>query len=187
MNDNLIDNLPLSSKDDLIYNEWISKNGYMGGNWYSDVYLKTDHWQIIKKEKLESVNWCCQLCNKKISYHRYSVWPNTHHRSYYCLWKETFEDVILLCRECHAIHHNKIILKDLQYPEAIGRLVAQKIAKKSINKATKELFMGCLVGSQENENDVKKGLHWRELCENIVCIFISGLIVPDKSTRKTLL
>ena len=67
---------------------------------YSE-YLKTEHWQNVKKEALQRADYHCQLCNniKKL---------DVHHNNYGCLWHEKPSDVIVLCKRCHAKHHDKI-------------------------------------------------------------------------------
>ena len=67
---------------------------------YSE-YLKTEHWQNVKKEALQRADYHCQLCNniKKL---------DVHHNNYGCLWHEKPSDVIVLCKRCHAKHHDKL-------------------------------------------------------------------------------
>ena len=64
-------------------------------------YLKTDHWQNLKKFMLWKYNGCCQLCNSDKEL-------NVHHRTYERRGEETEEDLILLCRGCHAKFHDKL-------------------------------------------------------------------------------
>ena len=65
-------------------------------------YLKTDHWFKTKKEAVLRCGGRCQLCNSK------KLPLNTHHRTYNNLWEEKDYDLIVLCRDCHALHHHKV-------------------------------------------------------------------------------
>lgn len=64
-------------------------------------YLKTDHWQTVRKRALQSARYRCQLCNAAKPLH-------VHHRTYANRGNERPEDVIALCAECHERHHEVI-------------------------------------------------------------------------------
>lgn len=65
-------------------------------------YIKTDHWQHFRKEALKHFNLTCQLCGAN------DMTLDVHHRTYVNRGRETFNDVIVLCRHCHDLyHHNK--------------------------------------------------------------------------------
>lgn len=65
-------------------------------------YIQTEHWQHFRSEALKHFNTTCQLCgatNERL---------DVHHKTYINRGRETFNDVILLCRHCHDLyHHNK--------------------------------------------------------------------------------
>lgn len=68
---------------------------------YKD-YIKTDHWQHFRKEALKHFNATCQLCGAN------DTTLDVHHKTYINRGRETFNDVIVLCRHCHDLyHHNK--------------------------------------------------------------------------------
>ena len=85
-------------KDD--YNKVIYKLRTMP---YKD-YLKTWHWKHFRREAIKFYQGKCQLCGKKEE-HEYNL--HLHHNSYENRGRETFNDVILLCANCHKTHHNK--------------------------------------------------------------------------------
>lgn len=65
-------------------------------------YIKTDHWQHFRKEALKHFQITCQLCGAK------DMTIDIHHKIYINRGRETFNDVIALCRHCHDMyHHNK--------------------------------------------------------------------------------
>lgn len=64
-------------------------------------YLKTDHWQCIRKMALENAGHVCQLCNAN------NVELHVHHRSYDNRGWENKDDVIVLCAICHGKFHDK--------------------------------------------------------------------------------
>lgn len=63
-----------------------------------DDYLLSPHWLEFKKEVLKFYGKKCSHCGdtKKL---------NVHHLNYDCLGKETFNDVIVLCQNCHKKEH----------------------------------------------------------------------------------
>src|SRR4051812_40144247 len=63
-------------------------------------YLRTAHWQRVRVLALERARHACALCPAA---ERLEV----HHRSYARKGFEQPEDVIVLCRHCHARHHGK--------------------------------------------------------------------------------
>lgn len=67
-----------------------------------DDYLKTDHWQAVRRGALERADHRCQLCNS-------AERLNVHHRTYERRGCEEPNDVTVLCQSCHAKFHNKLI------------------------------------------------------------------------------
>lgn len=65
-------------------------------------YIKTDHWQHFRSEAVKHFNRTCQLCGAN------DTTLDVHHKTYVNRGRETFNDVILLCRHCHDLyHHNR--------------------------------------------------------------------------------
>jgi 5-methylcytosine-specific restriction endonuclease McrA len=64
-------------------------------------YLKTAHWQHFRSEALKFYQGKCQLCSSK------DRQLEVHHRNYDNVGCETFNDVIVLCEDCHGKFHNK--------------------------------------------------------------------------------
>jgi hypothetical protein len=69
------------------------------GDWYS-AYLESDLWARTRTLALEYHGDACCLCNAKRR-------VNVHHRTYDRIGKERLADLIVLCRDCHAIYHGK--------------------------------------------------------------------------------
>lgn len=68
---------------------------------YKD-YLDTPEWKDTRKRILARARYKCQLCSSKDSLH-------IHHNSYDNLGQEQWSDLIVLCENCHAKHHDKVI------------------------------------------------------------------------------
>jgi len=64
-------------------------------------YLRSDHWQTVRKAALKTADYRCQLCNT-------STTLNVHHRTYERRGEEVPSDVIALCAECHKHFHEKM-------------------------------------------------------------------------------
>lgn len=61
-------------------------------------YLKTDHWIHFRNETYKFFRNKCQVCGSKENI-------NIHHKTYENRGRETFNDVICLCHECHEKFH----------------------------------------------------------------------------------
>jgi len=64
-------------------------------------YLQTEHWLHFKAEALKSSLHKCRVCNVD------DVILHVHHNNYSNRGRETFNDVIVLCGDCHSKFHNK--------------------------------------------------------------------------------
>ena len=62
-------------------------------------YLQTDHWRATRHRKLMRAGWTCQRCQKS------NVRLDVHHLTYVRRGREREEDLIVLCRTCHAAEH----------------------------------------------------------------------------------
>jgi hypothetical protein len=61
-------------------------------------YLRTEHWQTVRKAAIKRADGRCQLCNASASL-------DVHHRTYERRGCERDNDVIALCRDCHDLFH----------------------------------------------------------------------------------
>ena len=62
-------------------------------------YLLTEHWKHFRKEALKFYGYKCQLCNEK------NKELCVHHKTYENKGRETFNDITVLCEECHKLVH----------------------------------------------------------------------------------
>lgn len=62
------------------------------------VYLKTDHWDRVRKAELRAAEYRCRLCYAESGL-------EVHHRHYERLGEERPADVLALCGTCHSRHH----------------------------------------------------------------------------------
>jgi hypothetical protein len=63
-------------------------------------YLLTEEWLETRNRKLRQARYRCQLCNT-------SGLLNVHHRTYERRGCEDMADLTVLCRPCHAKHHDE--------------------------------------------------------------------------------
>jgi len=63
-------------------------------------YLQTEHWLHFRLEALKGAGHKCRMCNADSAL-------SVHHNNYSNRGRETFNDVIVLCGECHAKFHGK--------------------------------------------------------------------------------
>ena len=73
-------------------------------------YLRSKEWSVVCRMAVHSANHRCQLCNS-------SHQLNVHHKTYANLGREVSDDVIVLCRICHARFHGK--LEEIPFKEKV--------------------------------------------------------------------
>lgn len=67
---------------------------------YQD-YLQSDEWSRLRALVIGRAGGACERCRRTAG-----EW-NVHHLTYERRGHENLEDLILLCRRCHAIEHGK--------------------------------------------------------------------------------
>ena len=73
--------------------------------YYRNVYLRSEHWQNLRQEKLDK-NPRCERCGSYLSL-------DAHHKEYHNLYDVLIKDLETLCRLCHnKEHENKNLKKD---------------------------------------------------------------------------
>jgi hypothetical protein len=65
--------------------------------WYRNVYLRSEHWQALRRAKLRQCPRC-YMCNSRQHI-------DVHHLSYANLGHEILPELMTLCRTCHQIEH----------------------------------------------------------------------------------
>jgi len=66
-------------------------------NYYHNVYLKSKEWKEKRDLVMEFYNYKCTDCNNRAT--------DVHHLTYKNIFKEKFDDLIPLCRNCHNKKH----------------------------------------------------------------------------------
>lgn len=64
-------------------------------------YLRTHHWSVIRQAALDHYGEACIMCGDEAA--------EVHHRTYARIGRERIHDLTVLCRLCHAKHHEKPI------------------------------------------------------------------------------
>ncbi len=64
-------------------------------------YLQTPEWNQRRNRHLKSARFSCQVCNASNSI------LDVHHRTYERRGNELFTDLIVLCRNCHSLFHER--------------------------------------------------------------------------------
>lgn len=84
---------------------------------YQD-YLKTVKWYNLCTLVYQRDNYRCQQCYKDLSKRN----GNVHHISYSNIFKETVDDLVLLCPECHNMVH---YYYDKRFPLSLKKPLTQ--------------------------------------------------------------
>lgn len=69
-------------------------------------YLLSPEWQDLRRRMLRRARYRCQVCN------RAGLELNVHHRTYERRGFEELADLVVLCRDCHALYHRRGLLPD---------------------------------------------------------------------------
>lgn len=69
-------------------------------DWYRNIYLKSEHWKNLRKEK-KKVNPVCEVCGAKKKL-------DVHHKNYRNIYDVLLEDLETLCRKCHNKEHKRL-------------------------------------------------------------------------------
>jgi hypothetical protein len=92
-------------------------------------YLRTKYWLELRKVVYSIVGHKCEVCGKDSEL-------DIHHFNYSCRGKETLNDVICLCRNCHfAIHKNDSFISSISSRISLQKTIesADNIKKKFNN------------------------------------------------------
>ena len=99
--------------------ELLAKNPYLGPKskpiGYKK-YLRFEEWKNKAKFARQLAEYKCEMCFEKKPL-------DVHYSNYECLYNERFDDVYVLCRECHEVEDE--IRKKMQH---IGRTWKQSMA-----------------------------------------------------------
>lgn len=69
-------------------------------------YLKTHHWRRVRAAMILANRGACQRCPRDPR--AYDFWGlHVHHKSYKSFGNEQFQDLELLCADCHKREHNQ--------------------------------------------------------------------------------
>lgn len=66
-------------------------------------YLRSEHWIEFRRKALTFHGNHCLICRTSASEATLEV----HHRNYDCIWHESMDDVMVLCKKCHQAHHER--------------------------------------------------------------------------------
>lgn len=86
---------------DRLHDEWLTAVREMP---YSE-YLRTDWWQRFRTEALRRAGNRCQLCGAESAGRGFL---QVHHNTYARLGCERPEDCVVLCEDCHQVHHEDL-------------------------------------------------------------------------------
>jgi 5-methylcytosine-specific restriction endonuclease McrA len=64
-------------------------------------YLQSDEWKKRRGKALTYWGHRCAICNS-------GKYLDVHHRTYANIGKEKMTDLIVLCRKCHTLYHDKL-------------------------------------------------------------------------------
>jgi 5-methylcytosine-specific restriction endonuclease McrA len=106
------------------------KNKYF----YRNVYLHSDHWKNLRKEKLVQIS----ICEKCKTIHNLDV----HHINYKGLYDVKLSDLQVLCRKCHEEEHIK------KKPQRQNLKILNR------NKRASELKMSPIKNKQQKKKSV---------------------------------
>lgn len=95
----------------------------------------TDYWKGYSYAIVKERDWTCEDCGKRYLYQRNKL--NVHHLTYHNdnkPWQYDKDELVLLCKECHAKRHgNNIIVENQSDIQEINQVDIQEISEKNTN------------------------------------------------------
>lgn len=88
-------------------------------------YLRSPQWQAKRQRMLAKAKNRCQVCNG-------TEQLQVHHRTYKNIGSEYLADLVVLCRNCHALFHGK-----LPIPKTTIRIGEKRPRGKTLKKRKK--------------------------------------------------
>lgn len=88
----------LKSEIKSVFFEYSKKYFERSYNYYHNIYLKSIEWKHKRDLVMNFYNSICNDCGSKAN--------DVHHLTYNNIFKERFEDLIPLCRNCHNKKHD---------------------------------------------------------------------------------
>lgn len=76
----------------------LTSSGLSMRDWYRTIYLKSEHWQDLRKQAFETHGRVCRGCQK-------TARLDVHHLRYGFIFDVEVCDLQILCRECHDKEH----------------------------------------------------------------------------------
>lgn len=87
-------------KERIIYNDFIDSYKKESKKLEYQEYLNSPHWKETRLKALKRAGNRCQLCSSTKDL-------NVHHNTYKNKGHEDLNDLVVLCRKCHAKFHDK--------------------------------------------------------------------------------
>ncbi len=76
-------------------------------------YLKSRHWQRVRKAALKRAGYRCQICAER------GLTLSVHHSCYDRRGRELAQDVVVLCENCHRLYHDHLVSVEKKAKELI--------------------------------------------------------------------
>lgn len=101
-------------------------------------YIQSEAWRQKRAERLEFANHRCELCNAPNNLH-------VHHTSYENLGDEPIGDLVVLCKNCHDIFHERLSL----HSKSEENLSVEEMLRDLIGEYKKSYHLTCAVFVEE--------------------------------------
>ena len=114
-------------------------------------YLQSPEWSRLRELKLEQADGRCQLCNSNKALH-------VHHRTYERLGRERLVDLTVLCADCHAKFHDKVLTGTILWCDPQGKhesARASSLWATAVDTSRKRSAFNALVETSDLPDDVK--------------------------------
>lgn len=82
----------------LIVEEEMTRHRMSRRDWYRNVYLQSDHWDMLRDKAIKHYGGKCSECGSFLNI-------QVHHTNYKNIYDVTVEDLQLLCKKCHNSKH----------------------------------------------------------------------------------
>lgn len=78
----------------------IAESGLTQRQWYSKIYLRSEHWKQLRQSKFDECGKKCEICGKTTTI-------EVHHLNYREIYDVLTSDLQVLCKKHHGEQHTK--------------------------------------------------------------------------------
>ena len=115
-----------------LYKLEIAESGLTQKQWYSKIYLKSEHWKLLRQSKFSECGKHCEICGKTTTI-------EVHHLRYREIYDVLTSDLQVLCKKHHSEQHKRKKPQKRKKKRLLILSEEERKKKKAANKIRKAM------------------------------------------------